>query len=135
MRARLVTGRIKGFTLLEVLIALIVIALTMSAFIKVSSRYASHLYYLENKTFALWVAKNVANQISIGKIALSKNTSEFSGEEILFRRPYQWTAKVTPSLEGKSIRADILVDLKSSKMLNNDQLSSLIHYVTYYSQS
>jgi len=116
------------------MIALIVIGLTMSAFIKVSSQYASHLSYLENKTFACWVAENVANQISAGKIVLSKNTNQLSGDETLFQRQYHWVANFTSSLDGKSLRADIAVNLKSSKMLINST-SSLIHYVTYYNKS
>lgn len=137
MKIKLVTGRTnKGFTLLEVMIALVVISLTLSAFIKVSTQYASNLSYLENKTFALWVAQDVASQMRLGLIAVPKNATTFSGDRAIFQRNFQWNIQLTPNQNGQFYRADISVFLKSNA--TSDRLKSkggLITYVTYFAKS
>lgn len=47
-----------GFTLLEVLIALVVFSLSAFAVIRQTSLSAQQTGYLEQKTFALWIAEN-----------------------------------------------------------------------------
>lgn len=48
----------RGFTLLEVLVALAVITISLSSVIKVASEATSTAIYLKEKTFAQWVAEN-----------------------------------------------------------------------------
>jgi general secretion pathway protein I len=48
----------RGFTLLEVLVALAVITISLSAVIKVVSETTNTTIYLKEKTLAQWVASN-----------------------------------------------------------------------------
>jgi general secretion pathway protein I len=59
--------RIRGFTLLEVLVALIVVALGMSAALSALSSAADSVARLRDRTFAQWIA---FNQVSLARLAL-----------------------------------------------------------------
>lgn len=54
-----------GFTLLEVLVALAVVAVALAALIKGSSEHARNSAYLRDKTLAHWVALNKIAELQI----------------------------------------------------------------------
>lgn len=54
-----------GFTLLEVLIALAVLALLMMGLLKISAANAQNLWYLENKALAATIAANHAAEMRL----------------------------------------------------------------------
>ena len=58
-------SRVAGFTLLEVLIALAVLALSMGAAIKAASDYTNNQAYLRDRTIAMWVARNVLVRLMV----------------------------------------------------------------------
>jgi general secretion pathway protein I len=76
-----------GLTLIEVLVALAIIAIAMTAIIKAASQNIRSTSYLQHKTLALWVGQNVINQARVGVIKLpdggdwSDNTVTIMGEE------------------------------------------------------
>jgi len=57
--------RIDGFTLLEVLIALAILAVLMMSLLKIAAANARNLWYLENKTLAATVAANHAAELRL----------------------------------------------------------------------
>jgi general secretion pathway protein I len=54
-----------GFTLIEVMIALVVVALGMMAVHTALNRYASASVYVEEQTLASWIATNKLTELSI----------------------------------------------------------------------
>ncbi|OAI07791.1 type II secretion system protein GspI [Methylomonas methanica] len=87
-----------GFTLLEVLIALALLAILMAGLIKITADNTKNLWYLENKTIAATIAANHAVQL---RLATEKPENQDGWEEMAGRRWY-WQAKrgVTPGLDG-----------------------------------
>ena len=55
----------KAFTLLEVLVALAVLTLGLGTVLKVTASQVTQSGILKDKTIALWVANNKANEIQL----------------------------------------------------------------------
>ncbi|WP_018881434.1 type II secretion system minor pseudopilin GspI [Thioalkalivibrio sp. ALE30] len=56
----------RGFTLLEVLIALVVLGVALGALIKAGSEHARNTAYLQERTLAGWVASNLIADYEAG---------------------------------------------------------------------
>lgn len=54
-----------GFTLIEVLVALAVLALALAAAIRAGGAYVGNQAYLQERTLAHWVARNVLTEIEL----------------------------------------------------------------------
>ena len=96
-----------GFTLLEVLIALAVLALSMGAIIKATSDYTNNQSYLRDRTFAMWVARNVLVQFQIEKEW--PNVGERKGTRDMGNREWRWLAVISQTEEPELRRLDVKV--------------------------
>ncbi len=97
----------KAFTLLEVLVALAVLTMGLGTVIKVASGQASQLTYLKEKTIALWVANNKANEI---KLKGWPSTGRSSGQEFMANQEWRWKVKVSNTADKDLRRLDIEVN-------------------------
>ena len=79
----------QGFTLLEVLIALAILAILMASTIKITANNISNLVYLENKTLAAIIASNheVAMRLTAAKPESLEGWDQMAG------RRWYWTLK------------------------------------------
>lgn len=86
-----------GFTLIEVLIALAIIAIAMTAIIKTTGDDIRTTAYLKEKTTAYWVAMNVLNEALVGATASPENgeTKVGSTEMLNHRWPWELSASAT----------------------------------------
>ena len=75
----------QGFTLLEVMVALFIVAVTLGGAVKVIGSAAANSSRMSNKTFANWVALNQIAELRIKeewpKIGESTGTTEMSGRK------------------------------------------------------
>jgi general secretion pathway protein I len=98
---------VRGFTLLEVLIALAVLALSMGAIIKATSDYTINQSYLRDRTLAMWVARNVLVQFQLDgewlPVGERKGTREMGNQE------WRWLARVSQTEESELRRLDVEV--------------------------
>jgi len=86
-------SRTKGFTLIEVLVALAVVAIGMAAVLEAMTSSANTAMYLQSKTFAEWVA---LNRIETVRLSGSVPTAGTSNDDIEYAgRDWQWQQKVT----------------------------------------
>jgi len=81
-------GRRRGFTLLEVLVAMVILSVSLLAAIKVASEVTNSAIYLQEKTIAQWVAMNKVAEIRLSK-KLPK-TGSSNGEEEMAGRSWRW---------------------------------------------
>ena len=83
----------KGFTLIEVLVALAVVAIGMAAVLEALTSSANTAMYLQDKTFAEWVALNRLETVrlagAIPSAGSSNDTVQYAGES------WEWRQKVT----------------------------------------
>ena len=100
-------SRVAGFTLLEVLVALAVLALSMGAAIKAASDYTSNQTYLRDRTIAMWVARNVLVRFRVEnewpKVGERKGTEEMGNRE------WRWLGAISQTEEKELRRLDVKV--------------------------
>lgn len=96
-----------GFTLLEVLIALAVLALSMGAAIKAVSDYTSNQAYLRDRTMAMWVARNVLVRFQVDNEW--PDVGERKGTEDMGKREWRWLAVISQTEEAELRRLDVKV--------------------------
>ena len=92
MNARRKT-RLRGFTLLEVLIALAIVAMSVGALLGTITSSASNIAYLREKTLAEWVALNRLTEIRISQLMPDKGKRTGNAEMGGLR--WQWEQEVT----------------------------------------
>ena len=92
MRAKTRHGA-AGFTLIEVLVALAIVAIGMAAVLEALTSSANTAMYLQSKTFAEWVALNRVETVrlsgAVPGTGTSTDTVEYAG------RDWEWRQKVT----------------------------------------
>jgi general secretion pathway protein I len=75
----------RGFTLLEAMVALVIVALGMMAVNTQLNRYVVAAAYVEQKTLASWIASNKLTELSVGatwpEVGKSDEDVEFAGQK------------------------------------------------------
>mgnify|MGYP001080247264 CR=1 FL=1 len=97
----------RGFTLLEVLVAVAVLALTMGVFISGSARYADDAGYIQSKTLALWVARNRLVELQLVEPWPDEGREE--GQEEMGGREWEWRSEIEASPDPRVRRVEVTV--------------------------
>jgi len=84
---------LKGFTLLEVMVALAVLAIALGALSKGIVNYLGNASYLQDKTLATWVAENKITELQILQAWPKADTTK--GSVQMAGREWYWVQKVT----------------------------------------
>ena len=99
----------KGFTLLEVMVALFVVAIALGGAIKILGNAAQNSSRLSDKTFAQWVA---LNQIATLKITKAwPKFDEVKGETEMASRKWKWVQKTIKTDDDDIRRVEVSVGL------------------------
>ena len=119
------TNRIRGFTLIEVMVALTIIAISLGALLSTSGTQANSATYLKQKTLAHWVASNEMTQLMVLKEL--PDTGDKKGSTKMANFEWYWirTTKKTEQDNTKQITYKVYSD----KNYQNN-LTSLVGYVT-----
>lgn len=118
----------RGFTLVEVLVAVAILALALGAVIVGGSRYADNAFYLRDKTLATWVAHNLLNEWHLSETYPS--IGERDGETELAGREWAWTATISKTPDDDVRRVDIRVRLEDDD--EDTQLTTVSGFLTPY---
>lgn len=88
----------QGLTLIEVLIALAIVSIAMTAVIKAASQNIRSTAYLQKKTIALWVAEEVINETRAHRLNIGDSsgnqrlTTEMLGKDWYWQKEEEATA-------------------------------------------
>ena len=97
----------QGFTLLEVLVALVVLAIGLAAVIKTTTENAENVRYLRDRTLAHWIAMNVLTKIQVREEWPTLGKKE--GTAMMADREWYWVLKVSETIDTELRRLDIQV--------------------------
>lgn len=84
-----------GFTLIEVLIALAILSIALTAIIKATSTDIQSTSYLKDKATARWVALEAKHLIELNAIAFEEN--EAKQVTHMLEKDWHWSAQKYPS--------------------------------------
>lgn len=84
----------RGLTLIEVLIALAIVSIAMTAIIKATGDHIRSTAYLKAKTSAYWVAEQVMTEVRLGVITVPDDDSVTNQTEML-GLTFVWQASKT----------------------------------------
>ena len=105
-----------GFTLIELMVALAVLAIGMTAVLHSTSQAGHAGIFLKQKTIAHWVASNQAAELSINREWLEPGVT--TGTETMARQTWNWEAEVqnteVPELRLVTIRVSLDGEEKAS---------------------
>lgn len=110
----------RGFTLVEVLVALAIVSIGMLAVFKVIGDTAINVSYLRDRSFAAWIADNRITELRLRgempSVDETKGDLEFAG------RRWYWVQKVATTPVGGLRRIDISVrreeDAEGTSLVN-----------------
>ena len=118
--------RQQGMTLLEVMVALFIFAMTGGAILKAASEHLSGVGQIEEITIATWVANNRLNELQLARSWPLKNN--FKGSTDMADRTWYWqqVVKDTADSDFKSVEVSV--------SLNQDNSDSITTVVTYFAK-
>jgi general secretion pathway protein I len=97
--------RAHGFTLLEVLIALAIVAMSVGALLGTVTSSASNVIYLKEKTLAEWVALNRLTEVRIDQNMPAEGKR--SGNSVMGGMRWEWQEEVTELPVKGMFRIDV----------------------------
>lgn len=110
-----VAGRryIKGFTLIEILIALAVIAIAVSALLIAITQSTSYASRVEEKIISHWVAMNAVRSIQLGIVTFESGNKTSKATTFLGQKWY-WRAELSQALLPKQEKIIIFASNKAN---------------------
>jgi len=100
-----------GLTLIEVMVAVAILAFALSALVRMTGESTNTLSYLEKKTYAQWVATNKLNEIESTMAWPAVGRSQ--GQENMAGLTWYWELKVS-NTESKDLRR-LDINVKQNK--------------------
>lgn len=99
--------RQRGFTLIEMMVAMAVLAVGMGAIIKAAGENARNASYLRDREVARWIAADALTELQITS-PWGANTSP-KGEVEMFNLTWHWTARIQKVQDPDLRRVDVEV--------------------------
>lgn len=114
----------RGFTLIEVLVALAVIALGLSAVVAVAMRSGRVDSEIQQRTFASWVAENQMTRMRLDTHWPDLGTSD--GKATLAGQHWHWKAEVKKTEDPDLRRVELSVATEDQP---DDSITTLIGFI------
>lgn len=100
-------NREQGMTLLEVMVALLIFALTATSVMKAATEHLRGVGVLEDVTFATWVANNQMTGVLLDETWPPKNNDK--GNTEMAGRTWYWQQRVTSTADNDMRNVEIIV--------------------------
>ena len=121
----------KGFTLLELLVALAILSIVALSALKNNSSMIANASYLRDKTLAHWVAMNKAAELRLaGQLVVSDGQE---GKTVMAERRWNWqvTGKATQDPDIQLVNIEVWSEDMSDKSEMSDRGTPLARLNMY----
>ncbi len=115
--------RNRGFTLIEVLVALVVATLALGAVLAAVSQMADTGLTLRERTYASWIGQNKITELRLANVI--PNVSESNGEIEYAGQEWAWIANISET----GIENLFRVDVDISRPGSDDIIRSVIGFI------
>lgn len=105
----------KGFTLIEVMIALSVVAIGLMATLKAINQEISGSSITQNKMIALWLLQNKVAEIRLNSTLPIIGLNQ--GKQILFNQTWQWQTETKATVNPKIRKVEVSISLPAQNKL------------------
>lgn len=125
MTTRAINNKQCGFTLIEVMVALTIIAISLGALLSTSGTQANSVTYLKQKTLAHWVAVNELTELRMTKEFPAPGDEK--GVTTMTNNDWYWirTTKETEDKDARQVTFTLYSDEDRTK-----NITSLTGYAT-----
>jgi general secretion pathway protein I len=127
----LATTKQAGFTLIEVLIAVIILAIALIAVVKNTTLSASETSYLQQRSIAHWAAMDIMSQAQSGLIHIDQSGNNQNGTVTQLGQQWHWQL-ISNSTAQKNI---LKITVKIINSANKKQYANLQSYLLVKSNS
>lgn len=104
--------RLRAFTLLEVLVALVVVAVAVAALARAGAQAIDSQFHLEERTLAIWVADNLLSEL---RLEARVESGSRQGVSTMGQRDWYWDMLIQPAPGGQLLRVDVAVYVSSAR--------------------
>lgn len=102
----------RGFTLIEVMVALTIVALSLTAIAATMNQMIDAANTMRDRTYASWIAQNKITEMRLSGAIPEVSTTD--GELEYARTDWEWTAVVSESGVENLMRVDVSVSHRGS---------------------
>jgi general secretion pathway protein I len=98
-----------GLTLLEVLVALVILTIALTAVIKATTENIRGTSYLQEKTLGTWVGLNILNQARLNLIQFPEAPEYRDGNDVNLGQAWDWKGQVktTPNPKIREVHVKV----------------------------
>jgi general secretion pathway protein I len=114
-----------GFTLLEILIALAILATAFGSIITVAANQSANVSYLRDKTLAHWVAMNQITELQVANEWPAIGNKQ--GDEEMGRQKWYWTQTISATPDDRVRKLEVAV---FSKRGNEEAVARLVSFLS-----
>ncbi|WP_375211877.1 type II secretion system minor pseudopilin GspI [Aquabacterium sp.] len=98
----------RGMTLIEVLVALAIVAITLTAGIKAAGGLTVNAQRMSDLTAAQWCAENQLTALKLGKVFPPVGDSDFGCQQMGRQLPGHLVVRPTPNVNFRRVDAQVL---------------------------
>ena len=100
--------RMAGFTLVEVLVALAIVAITLTTGLKAAGGLTVNAQRMTDLTSAQWCAENQLTALKLGKIYPPVGDSDFTCQQMGRQLPGRMVVRPTPNVNFRRVDAVVM---------------------------